>query len=267
MTSEARDASATTGQPIKYYVFTRGTKTWRYTDADRLLFYNGDAYAPAPITHSAIQDGGEQNKISITITLPKSLTVAANWRPYPPSDPIAVTILTQHYGETDALADWVGRVISPKYGDTTLVLTSEPTGTSARRGHGGRTWQRGCDLLLFYCGVDRAVHALPATLSAVTGLTLTAAAFATRPSGRMAGGYIEWMRSDGLLDRRSIDSHSASAIVIDYSAADLLVGLALTAYPGCNQGWDDCTYYANTDNFGGELWIPGRNYYDGNPVN
>jgi hypothetical protein len=25
-------------------------------------------------------------------------------------------------------------------------------------------------------------------------------------------------------------------------------------------------YYDNNDNYGGELWIPGRDYYDGNPI-
>ncbi|HEY4145163.1 phage BR0599 family protein [Pinirhizobacter sp.] len=271
MTSEAREASADQGQPIKLFTFTRGTKTWRYTDADRLLFVGGNAYAPAPITHTAIQDGGEQNKISITLKLPKTLQVANNWRPYPPSDNIAITIMTQHYGEDDFLVDWIGRIIQPKFDDTTLSLTSEPTATTAKRGNGGRTWQRDCDLMLYsvglgLCNVDRAAHAVPAVLTVAGGLTLTAAAFGSLPSGRLAGGDIEWVRPDGLIDHRSIDSHNGDTIVVDYGSADFEDGLNLTAFPGCGQTWDDCVYYENKDNYGGELDIPGRNYFDGNPI-
>ncbi|MHB1057237.1 MAG: phage BR0599 family protein [Rhodanobacter sp.] len=271
MTSEARDASIDQGQPLKLYTFTRASKKWRYTDADRIIFYGGNAYAPAPITHTQITDGGEQNKISITLTLPKSLTVCDNWRPYPPADPINVTIYTQHFGETDFLADWVGRIISPKFGDTTLALTSEPSSTMAQRAGGGRTWQRGCDLLLYsqglgLCNVDPELHKITGTLTGAASLMLSAVEFATLPSGRLAGGYIEWTREDGLLDRRSIDTHSGSTIMVDYGGPELLPGLAFNAFPGCNQSWDDCTYYENNDNYGGELWIPGRDYYDGNPI-
>ncbi|HXD37022.1 MAG TPA: phage BR0599 family protein [Rhodanobacter sp.] len=272
MTSEARDASVADGQPLKLVIFTRATKFWRYTDADRVIFHDGNAYANTPIKVSEINDGGEQNKVSIKITLPKTATVADNWRPYPPADPIGVTIMTQHYGETDFLVDWIGRIIQPHFDDTTLTLTSEPSATMARRGGGGRTWQRGCDLLLYsqgigMCNVVKADHALPATLTGVSGLTLAADEFATLPDGRLAGGYVEWTRSDGLLDRRSIDSHTGTTVTIEYGSPDLVAALDVTAYPGCNQTWADCSYYENTDNYGGELWIPGRDYYDGNPVN
>ncbi|URX63249.1 DUF2163 domain-containing protein [Luteibacter anthropi] len=271
MTSEARDASQDQGQPYKLYVFTRGTKTWRYTDADRLLFVGGNAYAPAPITHTRIQDGGEQNKISITLKMPKTLEVAKNWRPYPPADAVAITIMTQHWGEDDLLVDWVGRVIQPKYDDTTLSLTSEPTSTTAKRGNGGRTFQRSCDLMLYSqgngkCNVDRAAHAVRAVLADVAGLAVTAPSFASLPAGRFAGGDMEWVRADGLIEHRSIDSHRGSTLVLDYGSDDLKPGLNVTAYPGCSQTWTDCLYYGNTDNYGGELDIPGRNYYDGNMV-
>lgn len=272
MTSESRDASVDAGQPLKLVVFTRASKTWRYTDADRVIFHDGNAYAPTPIKVSEITDGGEQNKVSIKLTLPKTATVAANWRPYPPADPIGVTVMTQHYGETDFLVDWIGRIIQPHFDDTLLTLTSEPSATMAKRGGGGRTWQRDCDLLLYsqgegLCNVIKADHALPATLLTATGLTLTAAEFASLPDGRLAGGYVEWTREDGLIDRRSIDSHTGTAIGIEYGSPDLVTALAVTAYPGCNQSWDDCTYFHNNDNYGGERWIPGRDYYDGNPVN
>lgn len=266
MTSEARDAALLGGQPIKLFRITRGVLSWFYTSADRPIVYGGDTYLPAAIAHDKITDGGEQQKRTINITLPKTLAVADNWRPYPPSDPIAITIWTQHYGETDYLVDWIGRLLAPVFDDTKLTLTSEPSQTRNKRGGRSGSWQRGCPLVLFFCGVSKAAHALPATLTSVAGLVLTAAEFGTLPSGRLNGGWIEWTRTDGLLERRSINAHSGTSITVLYGAADIATGLAVTAYPGCAGTFTDCMYFANTDNFGGELYIPGRDYYDGNPV-
>ncbi|MEI7036429.1 phage BR0599 family protein [Fulvimonas yonginensis] len=271
MTSEARDAALLGGQPLKLFRFTRANLSWFYTNADRAITYNGDTYLPTAISHDKIKDGGDSQQRTIKISLPKDLEVAANWRPYPPADPIMVTIWTQHVGEVDYLVDWIGRLTSPQFDDTKLILSSEPSQTRNKRGGRSRIWQRPCDLVLFsqgngLCNVDRAAHALPATLTAVDGLSLTAAEFANVPNGRLAGGWIEWPRSDGLIERRSINSHSGTTIVVTYGAADLAPNLAVTAYPGCSGSWADCAYFNNTPNFGGELWIPGRDYYDGNPI-
>lgn len=271
MTSEARDVALLGGQPIKLYRITRGNLHWYYTNAGREIDFRGDTYEPTAIANDKITDGGEQQKRTINITLPKTLAVATNWRPYPPSDPMAITIWTLHQGETDYLVDWVGRLISPVFDDTKLTLTSEPSQTRNKRGGRSRVWQRGCDLVLFsqgngLCNLDKAAHAIAATLTAVTGLTLRAAAFAAVPTGRLNGGWIEWTRSDGLTERRSINAHAGDSITVLYGAADLLPNLNLTAFPGCGGTFDDCTYFGNNPNFGGEMYIPGRDYYDGNPV-
>jgi len=268
MTSEARETSAATGVPVQLFKFTRGTVEWCYTTADRDMVVDGRTFVPAPISHSEINDGGESNKVSITITMPKTLPVAGNWRPYSTRDTVAVTVWTQHEGETDWLVDWIGRVISPEFDDTRLRLRSEPSATTAKRGGRGRICQRPCDHIWGSegCGVDPAEHELPATLDAVTGLSLQSTSFLLVPSGRLAGGWIQWVRSDGVTDYRNIEAHSGDTITIDESAADLAAALAVSAFPGCAQTWEDCEYYENTDNYGGYLYMPTRNFYDGNPV-
>ncbi len=106
-----------------------------------------------------------------------------------------------------------------------------------------------------------------ATLTAVVGLTLTATAFATLPSGRLAGGFVRWAReADGLIEFRTIKTHVGDNITLDYGALDLAVGLELRAYPGCAHNWADCGYHQNRHHYGGDLWMPVKNPFDGNPV-
>lgn len=271
MTSEARERSWSEGAPIALFRFTRGNVSWFYTSSDREETHNGDTYTPAAISRGPIRQGSERAKLSITVTLPATLPVASNWRPYPSCDPVALTIFVRHVGETQALAEWVGRTVSSKFDGAILTLTCEPSATSNRRGGALRVWQRSCGLVLYgqgtgMCNVDRSAHALPATVNTVSGLTVTAAAFSNLPGGRLAGGYIEWQRADGLVEFRTIRSHIDDSVLLDYGAADLAPGLAVTAYPGCAHNWSDCGYFDNQANYGGDLWMPGENPFDGNPV-
>lgn len=346
MTSEAREASWDQGQPVRFFRFTRENVHWFLTSSEYIETLSGDTYIPAAIARSSIRQGSERAKASIKVTLPSNLPVADNWRPYPSNQTIALTIFVRHVGETDALAEWVGRVTSPSFDGAVLTLTCEPSQTRSRKGGAAVLWQRPCGKVLYgkghaQCNLDPAAVAVPgtltsvsgavivapefagaprslvggrvewvdgsdvtqersivghagtsvtlassiaglaagaavvayttpltkeATLTAVSGLTLTAAAFGLFASGRLAGGFIEWTRADGLAEFRTIRTHSGSSIVIDYGAADLAVGLVVTAYPGCAHTWDDCVSHENKLNFGGDLWMPVKNPFSGNPV-
>lgn len=271
MSSEARDAALTGGKPVRLFKFTRATTHWFYTDADRPIVFGGDTYASIAIAHTEIRDNGEPNQAGVKITLPKTVAVADNWRPYPPAETISISIFTLHVGEVDVLLDYGGRVIKPQFDDVSMTLHTEPTSTRARRGGGQRRCQRACDLVVFSqgpgrCNVDPEDHKFTAVLTAVDGVTLTAAAFGGIPDGRLAGGTVEWLRGDGFTERRGIVSHTGTSIVIDYPAAELAVALELEALPGCRQDWASCLYFENTDRFGGEPYMPDRDYFNGNPI-
>lgn len=346
MTSEARERSWDQGEPVMFFRFARRTVVWCYTSSDREEVLGGDTYTPAAIERGRIRQGGERNKLSVTVTLPSTLPVADNWRPYPPSDPIVLTIFVRHAGETDAIAEWVGRVVGPKFDGPTLSLTGEPTTTTSRREGNLRVWQRGCGLVLYsqgegmcnlatesipvaavlsaaegvsvsapqFAAVPRSLaggrlewrdvadelqqiaivahagesitladasadlvvglavtaHApalwMEATVEAVDGLTVTAPEFAALPNGRLAGGYVQWTRADGLVEYRSINRHADNTVDLYYGAVDLVAGLVLRAYPGCAHTWADCGAYGNRANYGGDLWMPTKSPFDGSPV-
>lgn len=343
MTSEAREASWDQGQPVHFFRFTRENVQWFYTSSEYFETLNGDTYTPAAIARSAIRQGTERAKNSIKVTLPSNLPVAGNWRPYPPNQTIALTIFVRHVGETVPIAEWVGRITAPSFDGAALTLTCEPSQTRGRRQGVQRFWQRPCGLELYSqglgkCNLNPSAVAVPGTLTAIAGLTLTAAEFATAPRslvggqliwndgtahqvaitghsgpsitvatatglsigtavtattsslsrsatlasidgltltadafseypvGRLAGGYIEWLRADGLMEFRTIRNHNLDTIDIDYGAADLAPALVVTVYPGCAHTWADCTFYENGPNFGGDLKIRTQNPFSGNPV-
>lgn len=277
MSSAAREIALLGGAPIELYRFTRGGVQWYYAStagqARQDVVFLAETYIAAAIAQSKIVVGGDSQQQTTTITLPKDLPVAANWRPYPPGDPLSVTKWRWHWQEGDFLVDWIGNLYGPVYDDTTLQLKSDSTAALSKTAGRQRVSQRGCDLVLFsagrgQCNVDKAAHAVAATVTAVDAgtLTLTAAAFSGVPSGRLAGGWIEWPRADGIVEARDITAHAGATVTLAYGALDLAAGLTVTAYPGCNGSWGDCEYFGNTANFGGEPYKPGRNYYSGNLI-
>lgn len=346
MTSEAREASWDQGQPVQFFRFTRGSVHWYYTSSEYFETLLEETYTPAAIARSSIRQGSERAKNSIKVTLPSTLPVADNFRPFPSNQTIVLTIFVRHVGESDALAEWVGRVTTPSFDGAVLTLTCEPSQTRSRKGGTATLWQRPCGKVLYgkghaQCNLDPDAVTVPgtltsvtgavivaagfaqsprslvgghaewvdgagatqqrtitghtgqsvtlasamagmaagavvtaytkpltkdATLTAISGLTLTAAAFGEFTSGRLAGGFIQWAREDGLVEFRTIRTHSGTSVVIDYGAADLAPGLVVTAFPGCAHTWDDCGNHENQSNFGGDLWMPVKNPFNGNPV-
>lgn len=348
MTSEIRESSQFDGKPVMYFKFIRGGATWCYTSTDRFETLDEDTYTPAAIRRGAIRQGSERGSTAIKITLPADLPVAGNWRPYSPSEPINLIIMTRHVGEDDALVDWVGRITGPIFNGDELELNCEPSRTTGRRRGGDRRWQIGCDVPLYSRGVgmcnldpedfpvpgmlteadelemtvtaaafagasrslaggvltwvdeleeqqsiaitghtgdtltladwhedlavDLEVIALAqpmwveAVLTDVAGLVLTAVEFGDLPANHLAGGFIRWLRADGLIETRTIRLHEGSTITIDYGALDLAADLVVRSYPGCAHTWAACGRLNNQPNYGGNLHMPIKNPYDVDPV-
>lgn len=272
MTFDSLERSRFGGQPIGLLRLSRGSLLELYTSADREITVGGDVYEPLPITRSAIRDSAERGKGVLTLTLPVDAPVANWWRPYPPSARIGVAWLAMHRGSTDVAVEWTGRVIGPRFTDTQLVLSCEPTKTDARARAMAMRWQRGCPLPLYsqgvgMCNVLKAAFAVPATLTDVTGLSIQAAEFAAVSSGRLAGGFVEWTRPDGEPEVRSIMAHSGDQVLLNYGAENFAAGQAVTAYPGCKHTIADCNdFFGNRPNYGGGIFMPRKSPFDGNPV-
>lgn len=276
----AREIARFFGQPIHLFRFTLGPLVWRYTTASTPMTLGAEVFIPAGISRSAVRETAERSKNQLTITMPYALDPAAHdppptqsfgdiWRPFPPSERVFVTCMAMHRGDTDAAVEWMGHVVQPEFTDTQLKLTCDPTIARRRAKGGGRRVQRGCEVAVYsqglgQCNLLKEAFAIPATATAVSGLSVTAAELAAAPLA-LDGGFIEWTLPNGLVERRTIMSHAGSVITLDYGAFALAPALEFIAYPGCPHTWDACVARGNTDNYGGCLHLPVKNPWSGNP--
>ena len=265
------------GKPVRLFVFERqGTVIGRFAGAPIDLAIGADTYVSAQIDRSEIKETTEKAKDKITVKFaylsdpgaplasrPSTQALGDHWHPYVPADEVRVTCLAWHIGATDApKQEWVGTVVGPEFSDVECTLTCLPGRTRARSVNQGPKVGRACWKTPYSqgprgCGMQLDDFEIAATDIVVSGLTLTAAAFASAPLN-LAGGWFEWTRGDGLTDQRTIMAHTGDSIVLQWGANDLDDIVAGSAWPTCPQNWDGCAErFADPENhYGGAIYLP-----------
>lgn len=282
MTFKAYETSARDGKPVHLFTFGRQAKVWRFCSGDRDLTLGGNTYTATGISRTSIKQSAESQQNTVTITLPFSLDPNAaslpntqdfggNWLPFVPSDPITVLCQATHLDDPDQEIDteWMGYVQQPKFDDSTqtLALTCVMPGQIAKAMYQGAKWQVACWKTPYStgnrgCNLVSAAFETAAALTGVAGLTVTAAEFGT-VALNLAGGDLWWTRSDGIIERRTIIEHSGTNVVLLYGGADVAPALNVTVRPTCPGTWAACTARGNTVNYGGAIYKPIQNPYDG----
>ncbi|WQI22634.1 phage BR0599 family protein [Stenotrophomonas maltophilia] len=282
---EAFETSRFLGRPVHLFLFTLQGNSYRFASGARdMTIGSGDGArlyrSAAGIERSAVNETSERSQNKLTIKMPFLLNPAAAelpvtqefgriFRPFAPSGRVSVVCMKVHSNDPDlrAVIEWTGLVVSPRFTDTTLTLTCERN--NSRKGFRGNTgrFTRGCWKALYQCGVAMSDHAVAAVLSYAGGATLRSAAFAAFPAGRLEGGVVVWGRANGLVETRTINSHSGDTITLNYPGPELAEGLEVTVAPGCAHTHTDCgTYFQNTPNYGGQPQLNVENPFDGHRI-
>ena len=281
MTFNTYETSIDQGEPILLYDFFIGTAHWRYTSADRTITYLGNPYAPIAISSGAVNQGQEIKKKSLPITVPLDTDVVSVLQDFPPSGDFLVTITELHFTDPDqqGFICFVGRVMSQKQDGATIVMSCEPAYTGVKTTGLRRRFQLNCAHVLYGvgCTIQPSTYVTPSAITSVTGPQITCASLVPPTGLSFAGGYVEWDSGRGYLERRSINSMAGGGSILNlaYGAPDLVPGLAVAVYPGCDHTTANCIAFnlppqdptdGNILNYGGQPWIPAVNPLTGNPI-
>jgi uncharacterized phage protein (TIGR02218 family) len=269
VTYDARERSADLGRPVEIYSFARGSIAWRFTSADREVIVDTQAYEPAVISRSNIEQGPEVARSNMRLMVPANFPVAELYLIAPPSDEITLTLRQYHEGDGQTVTTWQGRVVSVRFSGSEAQIELEPQSSSLRRMGLRRTYQKQCPFALYGadCGLDPAAFRVTGAVAAISALTLTVLAASAQPDGFYEGGYIEWELAPGVFERRFIFEHTGSALVLDVQPIGLSVGETVRFYPGCDHSVGTCnSKFGNALNYGGMPYIPLKNPFGSDPV-
>lgn len=274
MSYDTRERSLATGQPVRLYDFRRGAQRWSYCSADRAINFQAATWRAVAISDDGVRLTGEASADVLLITAPATLEVAQLFRAAPPSAEIEVTVRDYHYGEADTAASavvvWAGSISGVGWPQADrCAISCESLGASMERPGLHMSWERTCPHTVYgpRCGVDRNLFAVEAEVQTLTGAAISSGAMAAHPDGYFSGGYVEWPVGAGELERRGVELHSGSELLLLGGTQGLVAGQPFTAYPGCRQTDSYCnTIFFNLPRFGGFKHLPGKSPFDGDPI-
>lgn len=271
MTYNELETSNELGAPIRLYEFRLLDKYWRFTSANTRVSALGSIWEPSAIDDDGVKQTGEINADTLSISMPNTSPIVNMFVGTPPGSQVVLTIRQMHVGADDPVVCYVGNVDSVNQGDNPAkaVLSCNTLSASMERNGLRLAYSRGCPHALYdsQCRVDKARFEVLATVKTVGGGTVTADAYATKPDGYFAGGYIEWIDPVYGVERRGIEAHSGNTITIFGTVDGLAGGYILKTYPGCPRTMTACdTIFNNADNYGGIPSMPDTSPFDGNPV-
>lgn len=276
MTYDTYELSEQSGDPIELYeFFVGGTSTiHRYTSAEEDVTWEGNVFASTPIRRTAIAISIEQPRNALRITVPRNNAVADLFRRYSPREPVGLIVRRYHRDDSDVGVVWVGRVLNCKWMSTsTAEMNCEPVSISLNRLGLARVIQVPCPYAWAHdpagigCGVDRTTFDHATTIDSISGVTLVVDSVASLP---YPGGWVEWNdgNSPATYERRLIVAASGTTLTLVRPFSNLvLVNDAVTLFPGCDHTAETCdSVYGNILNYGGFLFMPEKNPFDGAPV-
>lgn len=267
MSYDARESSVHDGAPVELYEFHVGTTVLRYTSQARDVEVDSQTWLARPLKRGSIETSHEGARNLLQLDCARDFEVAELFRVSPPSDAIALIVRRVHRGDTEVAAIWVGKVTNCEWtSGVRATLECQSARSSLRRAGLRRMYQRSCPHVLYgpKCGVSQAAHSITTTVTAISGASVTVAALLDRP---YPGGWLEWTRPSGLVDRRFISKRTGLQLQLSLSIFGLAVGQSVKVLPGCDHTTGMCEdTYANLDRHGGFPLIPKKNPFGQAPV-
>lgn len=269
------------GKGVRLFRFQLQNMVWMFAQADRVVTTPGAVWQPGGIERDEIKQNNEraQDKLKIRMDylrdsaapvglLPATQGLGDVWHPYVPSSAVRVSCYT-----LDAAGvlnhDWSGEVRQPKFTDVELELTCVPGNSRGEARNQGMKFQRSCSKTVYStgvrgCNLNPAAFTIAAVLTGASGLTLTAAEFATAPHSLLQG-WLSWTRPNGIVERRTIIQHSGNQVRLLYGGQGLANGLAVTVLPNCPGTFAACAARrADPElHYGGAIYEPIENPHEG----
>lgn len=273
MSYELIEVSRDDGRPVELIHISYSGNNWYYTSADRDLVYLGSTYKAIPCSRSKLEPTSDPSKSDMTFTFPRDIEVAEVFRVQPPSEVVSLTLFGQHYGDSEFVSLWKGRVVDAQWEGALVNLVGESVFASLRRPGLRRRYQYQCPHALYgnKCGVNRLLWKEEHPLGSVSGVQLQVNGAIGKPDDYYAGGYVTWANSLNLnVEKRMIRASVGASGVITLSNIPVALssGQVVTLYPGCDHtlGAAGCGRFSNHENFGGTPFIPDKNPFGGSTI-
>lgn len=253
MSYDAIETSTAQAQPFELYKFVTAGQQFFFTSSDDTVTYLGADYVPATIRRTEVEHSNEVISGQLKIYVTPGSPIAELLIPYLTPTPMNVTIFGGHYGDSEVVTLFSGKVSSAAVESECEILVNSDQYILQRKVP-KQLYQSPCVHVFgdAGCTVNLNDFTTAGVVSSVSpdGLTVSVSSF-TGLSHSLAGGYFK--RG---LDYRMITAHSGTNITLLSPIPGLASGDACTGTAGCPLTYAACQSYNNIENFLGFDLVP-----------
>jgi len=283
MSFDAMETSRYGGKPYELFRFTMGITSWQYTSGETSRTHpTHGVFAPEVIDHSEVTYSSEASSGTITVNLPKSNPVAAQFISFSPPDPVWLTIFAGHDGDAEIVTRFRGKVAKAEF-PRECTLTILPESASIRKKIPSMVYQQPCNRMLYSasCGATTTGNLWTLKVGALSGdgLTITVDQAATESTAYVAYWQTQWSANadtngppslawgymvSPTSQRMMIGRHPAwNQIVLKAPIPGVAVGTVVTVVRGCRRTTKHCKHFGRLQSFNGFDQFPSKNPFDG----
>jgi uncharacterized phage protein (TIGR02218 family) len=246
MSYDAIEQSPAQSQPFELYQFSVAGQSFWLTSADQSIAYGGQTYTPATIRRTEMEHSNEVLSGQLKIYVAPQSQIAQLLIPYLTPSIMVVTIFGGHYGDTEVVTLFTGKVSNAAI-ETECEIVVNSDQYILQRKIPKQGYQAPCVHVFgdAGCGINLASFATTGAVSAIStdGLTITVPTFSGLLHS-LAAGYFR--RGN---DCRMITNHVANQVTLLSPISGLNIGDAVTGTAGCQLTYAACQAYNNIANF------------------
>ncbi len=258
--------------PIRLYLFKRGALTWAYNSSSQAIKRGTVLYKSVlgglKDQGIIISDGGISDNFKITA--PADIEIAKLFYAMPPSARIELEVSNTHLQTDDVQPVWWGVVTSVnelKVDEVEIVVS--PYETIANRPGITLVYGRQCGALIYdnLCKVNKELYRVRSTVQQVNVTGIETPTAANYSDGYFNGGFVEYTITGGELERRYIEQHNSSSLILWGGSQGIEQGQDISLFPGCDTSTSLCNnQYQNHLNRQSFEHMQGTSPFDGNQV-
>lgn len=264
------ESSTQDANGVDLYQFFCGPNAWEFTAGEEQQTWRGKTYAPLAISNNGVRQSGDASNNETMVKMPMSAVICQMLIEDIPSAPVNVIVRRRHFGSADAPIFVIAELQSFTRADADMMeLNFQMITASFKKAGANMAWSRQCQHALYDsgCKVDRDDYNATITVQAVGNGKIGSNDLSIYNKGYFDNGYIEWVNSYGITQRRAIEKNGGNEMTLMGRIDMITLGMVVTAYPGCPRNPAACDgKFSNMANYGGVNFMSGRSPFDGNPI-
>lgn len=265
---DALESSLDSSRPLDVYRLNLGAESFFYTSNPVDFTIGTTTYTAKTISRTSLGQGAEERNRVVKVSIPADDPFAENYLTVLPESPASVSIFRIQRDESPGLTQvlqFKGVVETVQFVGNGLI--AELLCRSIESGAGLTIprygFQSACGNVLYEpnCGADPVPHQLIATVTAVSGATITVPGVSALPASWFRGGVVA---PNGQGDRRMILRHTGDVLTLRQPFAASVLNAIVTVFAGCNHRYSgDCssTKFNRQPYFRGYRFIPKKNLF------